>query len=200
MVTLSTKEKFHRVPDATPIEEELLSGYKAEDYYPVATDQTLDSRYRIICKLGRGSGSTVWLAKDLKYDSSGPQFYVFNYFANGIPRTSQYRAIKVCTRTTNGVVPAQASQEIAVAEYLKAASVQEHPGRRGVRTALDSFTLKGPYGTHRCLIYAPQGMTFTELRDYLPENRLPKRMLQTSVQVLLIAMDYLHKNNVVHAG
>jgi serine/threonine-protein kinase SRPK3 len=63
---MTTKENFHRVPDTTPIEEELLPGYKAEDYYPVTTDQTLDSRYRIICKLGRGVGSTVWLAKDLK--------------------------------------------------------------------------------------------------------------------------------------
>jgi len=179
MTTASIKENFHRVPDAMPIEEELLPGYKAEDYYPAAIDETLKSRYRIVCKLGRGVGSTVWLAKDVK--------------------TSQYRAVKVCTRTTDGAVPAQASQEIAVAEFLNtAAPVQEHPGRRGVRTALDSFTLTGPHGTHTCLVYAPQGMTFTELRDYLPDNRLPKRMLQTSVQLLLIALDYLHKNGVVH--
>jgi len=89
---------------------------------------------------------------------------------------------------------------MAVAEYLKTAPVQEHPGRRAVRTALDSFTLNGPHGTHMRLVYAPQGMTFTELREYLPKNRLAKLMLQTSVQVLLIAMDYLHKNSVVHTG
>lgn len=70
MTSPSKLENFNRVPDATPIEEELLPGYKADDYYPVTTDQTLDSRYRIICKLGRGVGSTVWLAKDVKYDSS----------------------------------------------------------------------------------------------------------------------------------
>jgi hypothetical protein len=69
VTTHSTREDFHRVPDTTPIEEELLPGYKAEDYYPVTTDQTLDSRYRIICKLGHGVGSTVWLAEDVKYDS-----------------------------------------------------------------------------------------------------------------------------------
>jgi hypothetical protein len=109
--------------------------------------------------------------------------------------------VKVCTRTTDSAIPAaQASQEIAVAKYLKTAPVREHPGRRSVRTALDSFTLNGPHGIHTCLVYAPQGMTFTELREYLPHNRLSKRMLQTSVQVLLIAMNYLHKNNVVHTG
>ncbi|KAL7938035.1 protein kinase [Trichoderma chlorosporum] len=170
-----TASKFHRVPSATPIEEELLPGYKAEDYYPVTIGETLDSRYRIICKLGCGVGSTVWLAEDVK--------------------TFRYRAVKVCTLTRDG---AQASQELAVAEYLKTAPVQEHPGRRGVRTALDSFTLYGPHGAHTCLVYAPQGMTFTELQEYLPENKVPKRMLQASVQVLLIAIDYLHKNSIVH--
>lgn len=89
---------------------------------------------------------------------------------------------------------------MAVAEYLKTAPVQEHPGRRAVRTALESFTLQGPHGSHMCLVYAPQGMTFTEMRDYLPQNRLPKRMVQTNIQLLLIAMDYLHKNNIVHTG
>jgi hypothetical protein len=93
MTAPSAKERFHRVLDATPIEEELLPGYKAEDYYPVMTDQTLNLRYRIICKLGRGVGSTVWLAKDVKYDNPKPNFiphYAFNHSADGGYRTSQY--------------------------------------------------------------------------------------------------------------
>ncbi|KAG8160821.1 hypothetical protein KVR01_009085 [Diaporthe batatas] len=178
LMTPSAKENFHRVPDATLIEEELLPGYKAENYYPVTTGQMLDSRYRIICKLGSGVGSTVWLAKDVK--------------------NSQYRALKVCTRSSRGAIPAQATQEIAVAEYLKTAPVQEHPAKSNVRTVLDSFPINCSHGTHTCLVYAPQGMTLTEFRDYLPENKLPKRLLQNTVQLLLIAMDYLHKNNVVH--
>ena len=71
------------MPDATPIEEELLPGYKAEDYYPVTSGRALNSRYRIICKLGRGVGSTVWLAEDMKYDSPTPRYnsqHSFNYF------------------------------------------------------------------------------------------------------------------------
>lgn len=71
MTSMMTRDNFHRVPVATPIEEELLPSYKPEDYYPVATDQLLHSRYRIVCKLGRGVGSTVWLAKDTEWD--GPE-------------------------------------------------------------------------------------------------------------------------------
>lgn len=203
ITSIKTKDHFRRVPIETPIEEELLPGYKAENYYPITTGQILNSRYRIVCKLGCGVGSTVWLAKDIEWD--GPDFlcsidHLFIQFADVEYRTSQYRAVKVCTRTKDGSMPTQASQEIAVAEYLKTAPVQEHPGKRSIRTALASFALDGPHGSHTCLIYKPEGMTFTELRDYLPENRLPKRMLQTSIQVLLITLDYLHKNSVVHTG
>lgn len=87
-----------------------------------------------------------------------------------------------------------------MAEYLKTPPIQDHPGKRGIRTALESFTLDGPHGTHTCLVYEPQGMAFTELRDYMPEKRLTKQMLQTSIQLLLIAVDYLHKNRVIHTG
>lgn len=64
MMTAATGRGFQRVPDSTPIEEEQLPGYRAEDYYPVEIGQLLDSRYRILCKLGRGTGGTVWLARD----------------------------------------------------------------------------------------------------------------------------------------
>lgn len=66
MTNIMVEDNFHRVLITTPIEEELLPGYRAEDYYPITTDQTLNSRYRIVCKLGRGVGSTVWLAKDIE--------------------------------------------------------------------------------------------------------------------------------------
>lgn len=53
------------LPASTPIEEEELPGYVAQDYYPTRIAQVFESRYRVLCKLGRGTGSTVWLAKDL---------------------------------------------------------------------------------------------------------------------------------------
>ena len=58
---------FHQVPETTPIEEERLPGYRAEDYYPVKIGQVLDGRYHLVCKLGQGVGSTVWLVKDARY-------------------------------------------------------------------------------------------------------------------------------------
>ena len=69
-----------------------------------------------------------------------------------------------------------------------------------VRKVFGSFKLTGPNGTHACLLYKPLGMNFTEFLKLLPQNRFPKDLTQNSVQLLLIALDYLHKCAVVHTG
>ncbi|EFY97912.1 Protein kinase, ATP binding site [Metarhizium robertsii ARSEF 23] len=166
------------LPASTPIEEEELPGYVAEDYYPTRIGQVFESQYRVLCKLGRGTGSTVWLAKDLCHE--------------------QYRVLKVCTLAKNSIVLQQAQNEIAVLDYLKSSPVQQHPGKAFIRTILTSFEVSGPKGSHQFLVYQPLGMTFTELRNLLPERRIETRMLQHALQILLVALDYLHKNNVVH--
>ncbi|EFY86239.1 protein kinase-like protein [Metarhizium acridum CQMa 102] len=166
------------LPASTPIEEEELPGYVAENYYPTRIGQVFESRYRVLCKLGRGTGSTVWLAKDLSHE--------------------EYRVLKACTISKNGFVLQQAKNEITVLDYLKSSPVQQHPGKAFVRTILTSFEVSGPKGSHKCLVYRPLGMTFTELRNLLPERRIETRMLQHALQILLVALDYLHKNNVVH--
>lgn len=54
-------------PTSILIEEEELPGYVAEEYYPVRIGQVFESRHCVLCKLGRGTGSTVWLSNDLQY-------------------------------------------------------------------------------------------------------------------------------------
>lgn len=53
------------IPSAVVIEEEGLPHYKLEHVYPVKIGDILQSRYKIIMKLGYGGNSTVWLARDL---------------------------------------------------------------------------------------------------------------------------------------
>ncbi|KAF5120348.1 Serine/threonine-protein kinase SRPK [Metarhizium anisopliae] len=108
--------------------------------------------------------------------------------------------LSVCTLAKNSIVLQQAQNEIAVLDYLKSSPVQQHPGKAFVRTILTSFEVSGPKGLHQCLVYQPLGMTFTELRNLLPEGRIETRMLQHALQILLVALDYLHKKNVVHTG
>lgn len=49
-----------------PIEEETMPRYCPRRYYPVHIGQTFDNRFLIIAKLGYGTSSTVWLARDIQ--------------------------------------------------------------------------------------------------------------------------------------
>ena len=49
-----------------PIDEELFPGDRLKYFHQTHPGQVLDGRFKTIAKLGYGSGSTVWLAENLK--------------------------------------------------------------------------------------------------------------------------------------
>lgn len=51
-------------PADTPLEEETNPDYDPRRFYPARIGETIQ-RYQILSKLGWGTGSTVWLAKDI---------------------------------------------------------------------------------------------------------------------------------------
>ena len=89
--------------------------------------------------------------------------------------------------------------EITINEHLTSNPI-EHPGKDMVRRVLDSFETTGPNGNHKCMLYQPLGMSFTDYLRLLPQNRFPKDLTQRTVQILLIALDYLHQCHVIHTG
>ena len=48
------------------VEEEQFGQFKAGLYYPVSIGDVYASKYQILGKLGFGSTSTVWLARNLR--------------------------------------------------------------------------------------------------------------------------------------
>jgi serine/threonine-protein kinase SRPK3 len=48
-----------------PLEEEKTPYYNPAHFYPARLGEVLQGRYQLATKLGHGSSSTVWLAKDL---------------------------------------------------------------------------------------------------------------------------------------
>lgn len=107
-------------------------------------------------------------------------------------RTHGFHTLKVCVRGQT------ADHEIAVSEHLKHAS--DHFGKQLVRLVLDSFNVVGPHGRHKCLVYQPLGMNFTELQILCSDEKVPKDLIQRSIQLTLISLAFMHKNNVVHTG
>jgi serine/threonine-protein kinase SRPK3 len=65
---------------------------------------------------------------------------------------------------------------------------------------LDAFEITGLQGSHKCLLYQPLGMSYTEFLKRLPQKMFAKDLLQKSIQLLLLALDYLHECHVVHTG
>jgi hypothetical protein len=57
--------RFETISASPPIEEESLPDYIAARYYPVRIGELFASRYQVVGKLGFGTTSTVWLARDL---------------------------------------------------------------------------------------------------------------------------------------
>jgi serine/threonine-protein kinase SRPK3 len=54
------------IPASEKAEEETLPGYVPTRYYPVRIGQIFRDRYQVVGKLGFGTTSTVWLARDLE--------------------------------------------------------------------------------------------------------------------------------------
>jgi len=50
-------------------EDEGVQDYKIGGYHPVHIGESVNGRYVIIQKIGWGHFSTVWLAKDFKFDT-----------------------------------------------------------------------------------------------------------------------------------
>ena len=65
---------------------------------------------------------------------------------------------------------------------------------------LDEFDVTGPNGVHQCLTFSPLGLTYTKFRNMFPDKALPKLLLQQTLLMVLMGLDFLHQAGVVHTG
>ncbi|KAH7176296.1 kinase-like domain-containing protein [Dactylonectria macrodidyma] len=171
-------EASQQPPAPDPTEEEELPAYEARDFYPVKLGEVFQDKYQVVAKLGLGTGSTVWLCRDLQSK---------NYFT-----------LKVCINKPLSYPSSQADTEAAVSEILSQVNEADHPGKHFLRLIVDDFTVNGPHGPHRCFIYKPLGMNMTDFRNKFPEKTINKDVLVKTYQILLIGLDLLHQAGVVH--
>ncbi|KAI1977516.1 hypothetical protein LOZ53_001539 [Ophidiomyces ophidiicola] len=164
--------RFVALDPKLKVEEEELPSYVPGNFYPVTIGEVFVERYQVVAKLGFGMSSTVWLCRDLV--------------------DHRYLSLKVCISHN------RQNNEIAICNHLKASNI-EHPGTPFVRMILDSFNITGPTGNqHQCLLYQPLGMSYTEFLDLFPDKQMPQALIQRSMQLILLGLDYLHKAKVVH--
>lgn len=58
---------FSLIDQSQKVEEEEMPDYVADRFYPVRLGEVFHGRYQAVTKLGFGSSSTIWLARDLLY-------------------------------------------------------------------------------------------------------------------------------------
>ncbi|AEO69494.1 uncharacterized protein THITE_2146465 [Thermothielavioides terrestris NRRL 8126] len=163
---------FEELPAQENIEEETVLCYRPEKFYPVRLGQIFKSRYQVVAKLGFGTYSTIWLCRDIEKNC--------------------FLTLKICISGQEG------NNEVAVSRYLESIDAAGHPGKQLLRLVLDEFQIEGPQGTHQCLLFAPLGMSFTKFRNLFPDRGLDKVLLQQTLQLVLLGLDFLHQAGVVH--
>ena len=119
-----------------PIEDvEKMEYHEAGGYHPVKIGDYFHHRYRVVHKLGHGTYSTIWLARD--------------------EVSNRYVALKICTADSNPL-------ENSVLSRLSQPQQSSHIDRDLIPTISDIFNIQGPNGYHTCLVTRPARMSLSD--------------------------------------
>ncbi|KAJ5611747.1 hypothetical protein N7528_008852, partial [Penicillium herquei] len=164
------------LPAAHLVEEERTPNYNARHFYPVRLYEILNNRYQVAAKIGWGTSSTVWLARDL-------------YQWRWLP--SRYVAIKVQVDANSYSSPESAQRELRILEEITRSNPQ-HIGRNFVATLLDSFCVASSTGTHTCMVFDVLCEPLWILKRRFQGNTIPLDVLKPISKLILEGLHYLH--------
>lgn len=130
---------FKTIDQDVKVEEEEIPDYVAERFYPVRLGEVIRDQYQTVVKLGFGSSSTIWLARDLK--------------------NHRYVSLKFYVHTS------RFQRELGLyIEMTKLLAKTANPGRNNIRHLLDSFEIDGPCGKHVVLAFEPAQMSLRDMK------------------------------------
>ena len=155
-------------------EVEVLEEYRSGGYHPVFLDTTYFNRYRVIHKLGYGSYSTVWLARDCV--------------------ANRYVSLKFITARASAF-----SKEGQVMKHIKGNN-QQKLGRRFVVSLFDELALNGPNGNHACLVSQALGPTVMDVKESFAFDLLPLDTAKRVTVQLALGLACIHSCGIVHGG
>ncbi|KAK2773823.1 protein kinase domain-containing protein [Colletotrichum kahawae] len=152
--------------------EEFYANYYEGGLHPVRIgDQLANGRYTIFHKLGRGSFSTVWLARDEKRNCNV--------------------AIKI-----TGAQFTKSSKEADVLKFISSSEIPK-AGREYLQIFLHHFDHQGPNGTHSCPVSKPASFTVAQGLLRMQKKRvLPVEVARAIAAQIIID---LHPGNIILA-
>ena len=149
-------------------------------------------RYIVIQKLGWGHFSTVWLAKDLKYNT---------FVAMKVQKSAQHYLEAAYDEVEILDVIAKNTEK---PEWVKSVRhyYRDEPDKlsRGVTSEhcynvqlLNSFMHCGPNGTHFVMVFEILGVNLLEIMKRYDYQGIPMPLVRILAKQILIGLDYLHR-------
>ncbi|CDF41361.1 unnamed protein product [Chondrus crispus] len=169
-------------------------GMKEGGYHPVQIgDSFKNGAYRVLCRLGTGHFSTVWLCLDTTRRS---------------PRLSQAPGSSSAAGGANHRVVALKIQKSAL-DYTEAAKDEiklleavrrgDPNARAPVISLLDHFDHYGPNGRHICLVFDVLGSSLLRLVKRFNYKGAPISIVRTLSKCILEGLHYLHEEvGIIH--
>lgn len=161
-------------------------------------------KYEIVRKLGYGTNSSVWLAKEtmcVPPHSRRPGTDC--RLASPRPDGHRYIVLKIMSVYATNVEIRKLCHEAAVARSMTAfgKSDQTHPGYRYCAMIGRTFFEHSAHGEHLCSLLVPYGTSLEDILETSPTGRLPLSAVKTITRQVLLGLSFLEdKLQRVHAG
>lgn len=154
---------------------ENIEKYRTGGYHPIHLgDEFSNGRYQVIHKLGWGSFSTVWLAKDRV--------------------RNRYVALKVIIANAS-----EENSEVKIMRHLHQGNLS-HPGRSFILSLLDDFRIDGPNGQHQCIVTEVVGNSLRLAKESIQHEIFPLIAARIIAPQLAQGMAYIHSCGILHGG
>lgn len=165
--TMSTSQFLYE-----PIEDvERMEYYEEGGYHPVEIGDRFHGRYCVVHKLGHGTYSTIWLARD--------------------EISNRYVALKICRADS---FPHETDTQSQLSKSLKLTDID----RRTIPSILDQFSIQGPNGKHPCLVTSPARMSLSEAKNESWISIFQIDVARALAAQLATVIRYMHSEGFVH--
>ncbi|KAJ9211896.1 hypothetical protein DTO166G4_6548 [Paecilomyces variotii] len=155
-----------------PIESvERMEYYQEGGYHPVEIGGHIHDRYHIVHKLGHGTYSTIWLARD--------------------EISNRYVAVKICTADSD---PLETNILSQLSKSLKSSNI----GTSMIPSILDRFNIQGPNGNHACLVTSPARMSLSEAKKESWISLFQINVARALAAQLAMVIRYMYSEDFVH--
>ena len=139
-------------------EDEGIEDYKKGGYHPVFIGEILNGRYVILQKLGWGHFSTVWLSRDIKFNT---------FVAIKVQKSASHyleAAFDEVEILQKAVTQANNPEFIKdLKEFYKGEKSEFGVDDCHVVQLLNAFIYQGPYGRHFCMVFEILGVNLLEI-------------------------------------